>query len=162
MLENFLPFYLVSCFTRKKFVNFNKFIVKCEWKRCYMKEIKYMIFRFRFHESKSYGSYGSGSTPLESAYRMYCTVKTAWRVLFDPQTSGREGQEKTECQLLHLADLLLIQVGELITIHLPDLCRTGCCRQSTFILDLLQVYWSRETVPYKSFNFSLEWLHYYY
>jgi hypothetical protein len=25
-----LPFYLVSCFTSKKFVNFNKFIVKCE------------------------------------------------------------------------------------------------------------------------------------
>jgi hypothetical protein len=28
----FLPFYLVSCLTRKKFINFNKFIVKCEWK----------------------------------------------------------------------------------------------------------------------------------
>ncbi len=28
----FLPFYLVSCFIRKKFINFNKFIVKCEWK----------------------------------------------------------------------------------------------------------------------------------
>jgi hypothetical protein len=27
---------------------------------------------------------------------------------------------------MHLADLLLIRVGELITIHLPDLCRTGC------------------------------------
>ncbi len=28
-----LPFYIVSCFTRKKFINFNKFIVKCEWKK---------------------------------------------------------------------------------------------------------------------------------
>ncbi len=30
----FLLFYIVSCFTRKKFINFNKFIVKCEWKKC--------------------------------------------------------------------------------------------------------------------------------
>jgi hypothetical protein len=29
-LEFFLTFYLVSCFTRKKFINFNKFMVKCE------------------------------------------------------------------------------------------------------------------------------------
>jgi hypothetical protein len=27
---NFFDFYLVSCFTRKKFMNFNKFMVKCE------------------------------------------------------------------------------------------------------------------------------------
>ncbi len=27
---NFFTFYLVSCFTRKKFMNFNKFMVKCE------------------------------------------------------------------------------------------------------------------------------------
>jgi hypothetical protein len=26
----FLPFYIVSCFTRKKVINFNKFIAKCE------------------------------------------------------------------------------------------------------------------------------------
>ena len=26
----FFTFYLVSCFTRKKFMNFNKFMVKCE------------------------------------------------------------------------------------------------------------------------------------
>jgi hypothetical protein len=26
----FLPFYIVSCLSRKKFKNFNKFIVKCE------------------------------------------------------------------------------------------------------------------------------------
>jgi hypothetical protein len=26
----FLTFYFVSCFTRKKFMNFNKFMVKCE------------------------------------------------------------------------------------------------------------------------------------
>ena len=29
-LEIFLTFYLVSCFTRKKFMNFNKFMAKCE------------------------------------------------------------------------------------------------------------------------------------
>jgi hypothetical protein len=29
----FLPFFIVSCFSRKKFKNFNKFIVKCEWKK---------------------------------------------------------------------------------------------------------------------------------
>jgi hypothetical protein len=30
MLEIFFTFYFVSCFTRKKFMNFNKFMVKCE------------------------------------------------------------------------------------------------------------------------------------
>ena len=30
ILEIFLTFYLVSCLTRKKFMNFNKFMVKCE------------------------------------------------------------------------------------------------------------------------------------
>ncbi len=39
----FLTFYLVSCFTRKKFIHFNKFMVKCEWKKCLMKEITYII-----------------------------------------------------------------------------------------------------------------------
>jgi hypothetical protein len=29
----FLPFYIVSCFTRKKFINFDQFFVKCEWKK---------------------------------------------------------------------------------------------------------------------------------
>ncbi len=29
-LEIFLIFYLVRCFTRKKFMDFNKFMVKCE------------------------------------------------------------------------------------------------------------------------------------
>ncbi len=29
-VENILPFYTVSCFTRKKFINLNKFIVKYE------------------------------------------------------------------------------------------------------------------------------------
>ncbi len=28
--EILLVFYLVSCFTRKKFINFNKFMVKCD------------------------------------------------------------------------------------------------------------------------------------
>jgi hypothetical protein len=30
ILEYFFTFYLVRCFTRKKFMNFNKFMVKCE------------------------------------------------------------------------------------------------------------------------------------
>jgi hypothetical protein len=30
--KNLLPFYIVSCFTRKKIININKFIVKCERK----------------------------------------------------------------------------------------------------------------------------------
>ena len=30
IFEIFFTFYLVSCFTRKKFMNFNKFMVKCE------------------------------------------------------------------------------------------------------------------------------------
>ncbi len=42
-LEIFSTFYLVSCFTRKKFINFNNFMVKYEWKKCLMKEIKYII-----------------------------------------------------------------------------------------------------------------------
>ncbi len=29
-LRFFFTFYLISCFTRKKFINFNKFMVKCE------------------------------------------------------------------------------------------------------------------------------------
>ncbi len=39
--KNLFPFYIVSCFTRKK--------------------INELRFRFRFHKAKSYGSYGSGS-----------------------------------------------------------------------------------------------------
>jgi hypothetical protein len=30
ILEIFLTFFLVSCLTRKKLINFNKFMVKCE------------------------------------------------------------------------------------------------------------------------------------
>ncbi len=37
-LKNLFPFYIVSCFTRKK-ININKFIVKCERKKCEMKVI---------------------------------------------------------------------------------------------------------------------------
>jgi hypothetical protein len=31
-LKNLFPFYIVSCFTRKKIININQFIVKCERK----------------------------------------------------------------------------------------------------------------------------------
>ncbi len=31
-LKNLFPFHIVSCFTRKKIININKFIVKCERK----------------------------------------------------------------------------------------------------------------------------------
>jgi hypothetical protein len=33
-LKNRFPFYLVTCLTRKKTININKFIVKCERKKC--------------------------------------------------------------------------------------------------------------------------------
>jgi hypothetical protein len=33
-LKNLFPFYIVSCFTRKKIININKFIVKFERKKC--------------------------------------------------------------------------------------------------------------------------------
>jgi hypothetical protein len=33
-LEKLFPFYIVSCFTREKIININKFIVKCERKKC--------------------------------------------------------------------------------------------------------------------------------
>jgi hypothetical protein len=42
-LEISLTFYWVSCFTRKKLINFNKFMIKCEWKKYLIKEIKYII-----------------------------------------------------------------------------------------------------------------------
>jgi hypothetical protein len=32
--KNLFPFYIVSCFTRKKIININKFIVKCERNKC--------------------------------------------------------------------------------------------------------------------------------
>ncbi len=32
--KNSFPFYIVSCFTRKKMININNFIVKCEEKKC--------------------------------------------------------------------------------------------------------------------------------
>jgi hypothetical protein len=41
--KKMFPFYIVSCFTRKKIININKFIVKCERKKCKMKVIKYII-----------------------------------------------------------------------------------------------------------------------
>jgi hypothetical protein len=32
--KNLFPFYIVGCFTRKNIININKFIVKCERKKC--------------------------------------------------------------------------------------------------------------------------------
>jgi hypothetical protein len=34
IFKNLFPFYIVSCFTRKKIININKLIVKCERKKC--------------------------------------------------------------------------------------------------------------------------------
>ncbi len=31
--KNLFPFYILNCFTRKKIININKFIVKCERKK---------------------------------------------------------------------------------------------------------------------------------
>jgi hypothetical protein len=42
-LKNLFPFYIVSFFTRKKIISINKFIVKCERKKCLMYVIKYII-----------------------------------------------------------------------------------------------------------------------
>jgi hypothetical protein len=42
-LKNLFPFYIVSCFTRENIININKFIVKCEIKKCKKKVIKYII-----------------------------------------------------------------------------------------------------------------------
>jgi hypothetical protein len=33
-LKSLFPLYKVSCFTRKNIININKFIVKCERKKC--------------------------------------------------------------------------------------------------------------------------------
>jgi hypothetical protein len=41
----FLPFCIVSCFTRKKFIIFNKVIVKCERKFFSMKVIMRLVYR---------------------------------------------------------------------------------------------------------------------
>jgi hypothetical protein len=56
-----LPIYIVICFTRKKFVNFNKFILKCE-----SNEIKYIIF-ISSSGSRTVINYGSGSDFLTSS-----------------------------------------------------------------------------------------------
>jgi hypothetical protein len=42
-LTNLFPFYIESCFTRKKIININKFIVKRERNFFKMKVIKYII-----------------------------------------------------------------------------------------------------------------------
>jgi hypothetical protein len=34
VFKNLFLFYIESCFTRKRIINFNKFIVKCERKKC--------------------------------------------------------------------------------------------------------------------------------
>ncbi len=54
-------------------------------------------------------------------------------------STHEQSQSETECQLLHLADLLLVRVDELITFHLPDLCRTGCRQRSTNLSNYLKV-----------------------
>ncbi len=40
---NFVYFLLSKLFYKEKFINFNKFMVKCERKKCLLKEIKYII-----------------------------------------------------------------------------------------------------------------------
>ncbi len=73
--EFFLTFYLVSCFTRKKLMNFNKCMVKYEWKKNFKEGNQIHNFMSSSGSgtvinygsgsdfSTSYGSsYGSGST----------------------------------------------------------------------------------------------------
>jgi hypothetical protein len=52
---------MVSLFTEKKIYKFHQIYCKCEWKKCKMKEIKYI-----FLSSSSYGTVincGSGPVP---------------------------------------------------------------------------------------------------
>jgi hypothetical protein len=65
------PFYIVSCFTRKKIININKFIVKCERKKILSEgnQIHNFISSSGSGTVINYGfgfdfltSYGSGST----------------------------------------------------------------------------------------------------
>jgi hypothetical protein len=65
----FFTFYLVSCFTRKKFMNFNKFMVRWEWKKCLNEGNQIHNFMSSSVTVINYGSgsdfltsYGSGST----------------------------------------------------------------------------------------------------
>jgi hypothetical protein len=64
LLKNLFPFYIVSCFTRKKIININKFIVKYEKKM--LNEGNQI---HNFISSSSFGTiinYGSGSDFLTS------------------------------------------------------------------------------------------------
>ncbi len=60
-----MPFYWVSCFRRKKFINFNKFIVKCEWKKCWNEGNQIHNF-ISSSGSGTVINYGSGSDILTS------------------------------------------------------------------------------------------------
>jgi hypothetical protein len=63
--EFFFAFYLVSCFTRKKFINLNKFMVKCERKKMFNEGNQI----HNFMSSSGSGTvinYGSGSDFLQS------------------------------------------------------------------------------------------------
>ncbi len=75
-LKNLFPFYIVSCFTRKKIININKFIVKCDRKK--MLNEGNQIHNF-ISSSGSWTviNYGSGSDFLSSysfRFRFHNTV----------------------------------------------------------------------------------------
>jgi hypothetical protein len=59
-LKKLFPFYIISCFTRKKIININKFIVKCKRKK--MLNEGYQIHNFISSSGSDFlTSYGSGS-----------------------------------------------------------------------------------------------------
>jgi hypothetical protein len=64
-LKNLFLFYIVSCFTRKKIININKFIVKCERRKMLNEgnQIHNFISSSGSGTVINYGS-GSGSTTL--------------------------------------------------------------------------------------------------
>ncbi len=66
-LENILPFYIASFFTKKKLISFIKFIVKFEWKKCWIKEIKY---RYTIIYGVCENFYGSATLLLPGVYKI--------------------------------------------------------------------------------------------
>jgi hypothetical protein len=88
-LKNLFPFYIVRCFTRKKIISLNKFIVKCEINYGSGSDFltsygsgsgstrqKVTVLRF----AKSYGSCGSGSGSTTLSIVLYGTLSSALSV----------------------------------------------------------------------------------
>jgi hypothetical protein len=64
---NVFPFYIDSCFTRKKIININKFIVKCERKKMLNEGNQIHNFIYSSGSGTVINFYGSGSDILTSS-----------------------------------------------------------------------------------------------